>query len=153
MCILLCDLLSESTFKKLHIRNEVIEYLPTVLRIVARWWRVGFPDCAKRPVKDVPITAMDPRIGLELPQQTSQLRMAGDCVQPVFSSRVRACLALCLVTLNSPILSKRANHLTLTGNVGPKKANSFNFEPIGFGWLIYKSTWYKANTTRSKCYT
>ena len=45
----------------------------------------------------------DPRIGLELPQQTSQLRMAGDCVQPVFSGRVRACPALCLVTLNSPI--------------------------------------------------
>ena len=102
MYILLRHLLPESTFKKLHIRNEVIEYLPTVLRIVARWWRVGFPDCAKRPVKDVSITAMDPRIGLELPQQTSQLRMAGDCVQPVSSGRVRVCPALCLVILNSP---------------------------------------------------
>ena len=45
----------------------------------------------------------DPSIGFELPQQTSQFRMNGECVQPLSSGRVQVCPALCLVTLNSPI--------------------------------------------------
>ena len=50
------------------------------------------------------IRAIYPSIGLELPQQTSRLRMTGDCVQPVSSGRVQRCVWLCLVTLNSPII-------------------------------------------------
>ena len=45
----------------------------------------------------------DPSMGFELPQQTSQFRMNGECVQPVSSGRVQRCVWLCLVTLNSPI--------------------------------------------------
>ena len=44
----------------------------------------------------------DPSVGFELPQQTSQFRMNGECVQPLSSGRVQGCPALCLVTLNSP---------------------------------------------------
>ena len=63
---------------------------------------LGLGIFRKKPVKDMSIRAIYPSIGLELPQQTSQLRMTGDCVQPVSSGRVQRCVWLCLVTLNSP---------------------------------------------------
>ena len=90
MSILPCHLLSESTPNKLYERNKGIGYLPTVLRIVATRWRVGFLDCAKRPFEDVQITKAD--VSIE------------DYVQPVFSGRDQACPALCLVTLKAPII-------------------------------------------------
>ena len=88
--------------------KESKHYRNTGLQIVSTRWRVCFLDCAKKPVKDMSIRAIYPRIGLELPQQTSQFRMTGDCVQPVSSGRVQRCVWLCLVTLNSPILTSDA---------------------------------------------
>ena len=99
----------------------------TGLQIVSTRWRVCFLDCGKKPVKEMSIRAIYPSIGLELPQQTSQLRMTGDCVQPVSSGRVQRCVWLCLVTLNSPIAYHSAQNNTRRSSV--PCLQTFTFHP------------------------
>ena len=72
------------------------------------------------------IRAIYPSIGLELPQQTSQLRMTGDCVQPVSSDCVHLCPALCnrgvqsYQTQPDTALNTAAGHGLNTLSIHPK---------------------------------